>query len=276
MRKIPRPADAERPPDDAPGAGDRELLAIVRSEPRDSLRYQAACQDLVSRYQWLVVACARRYRGSPELAEDLMQVGYVGLLKAINSFDPERGDHLAAYARPSISGEIKRHFRDKQWQVHVARPVQELRLEMRSAAVELAQELQRTPREAEMAHFLNVSLDQLAEARSADSAFRPASLSAPLPGGSCDDPGELADLIGAVDERLDQVIDMEAVAVHWQQLPPEEQRVLLLRFYGNMTQADVAQKLSVSQMQVSRLERRALDHLRTAIEGTGPAGGAPG
>jgi RNA polymerase sigma-B factor len=271
MLKNPRPADDERPVGEAADPGDRDLLAIVRSEPRDSPQHEAACRALVSRYQWLVAACVRRYRGDPELTEDLMQVGYVGLLKAINSFNPEFGNELAAYARPSISGEIKRHFRDRQWQVHVTRPVQELRLEMRSAAVELAQELQRTPRQAEMARFLNVSPDQLAEARSADSAFRPASLSAPLPGGSTSDPGELADLIGAVDERLDQVIDLEAVAVHWGQLPPVEQRVLLLRFYGNETQADVAQKLGVSQMQVSRLEKRALDRLRAAIQGADPA-----
>lgn len=270
MIKNTFPAHA-MPPAGAKGryqVSDSELLAIVRSEPRDSARREAACQALVLRHQWLVTACVRRYQGGPELAEDLMQVGYVGLLKAINSFDPERGNDLAAYARPNISGEIKRHFRDKRWQVHVARPVQELRLEMRSAMSELAQELQRTPREAELARFLDVSPGQLAEARIADTTFRSASLEAPLPGEASDDRRELADVIGDVDKRLEQVIEMEAVATHWPQLPPVEQRVLLLRFYGNMTQAEVAQRLGVSQMQVSRLEGRALSQLRTAIQGT--------
>ena len=131
MPKDPRPDDGERPVGQAPDADDRELLAIVRSEPRDSPQHEAACQALVSRYQWLVATCVRRYRGGPELAEDLMQVGYVGLLKAINNFDPGVGRSLAAYAQPCITGEIKRYFRDKRWQVHVERPVQERLLEVR-------------------------------------------------------------------------------------------------------------------------------------------------
>jgi RNA polymerase sigma-B factor len=198
--------------------------------------------------------------------EDLTQVGYVGLLKAINHFDPQRGTGLAAYARPTISGEIKRHFRDKRWQVHVTRPVQELRLDMRNAAAELTQHLQRTPTDPEIAHFLHVSDESLAEARGADMSFRPASLDAPVTSGDSDSPGELSDLMGGTDTRLEQVIDMEALAVCWPQLPPAEQRVLLLRFYGNMTQADIGAELGVSQMQVSRLQSRALSYLRTAID----------
>jgi RNA polymerase sigma-B factor len=205
-----------------------------------------------------------------------MQVGYVGLLKAINSFDPERGDDLAAYARPSVSGEIKRHFRDKRWQIHVTRPVQELRVEMNTAICELTQKLQRTPGEADIARFLNVSPDQLAEAQLADRTFRPASLDAPVSGDAGDDPRELADVIGDVDSRLEQVIELEAVAAHWPQLPPVEQRVLLLRFYGNMTQEEIAKRLGVSQMQISRLQRRALRHLRSLIEGAEANCGAPG
>jgi RNA polymerase sigma-B factor len=204
-----------------------------------------------------------------------MQVGYVGLLKAINSFDPERGGDLAAYARPSVSGEIKRHFRDKRWQVHVTRPVQELRLEMRSAISELTQQLQRAPRDAEVARFLNVSSGQLVEAQAADLTFRPASLDAPVAGDASEETRELADVIGGVDKRLDQIIEMEALAVHWPQLPPVEQRVLLLRFYGNLTQEEIAKRLGVSQMQVSRLQKRALSQLRTAIQGTELDGGVP-
>jgi RNA polymerase sigma-B factor len=269
------PADAVQAAS-AGAASDSELLAIVRSEPRDSARRAAAVQSLVARYQWLVTACVRRYRGGPELAEDLMQVGYVGLLKAISSFDPERGNDLAAYARPSVSGEIKRHFRDKRWQVHVARPLQELRLEMNSAISELTQELQRTPGDTDIARFLDVSPGQLAEVRGADLTFRPASLDAPVGGDASDEPRELADVIGAVDRRLEQVIEMEAVAVHWPQLPAAEQRVLLLRFYGNMTQEEIAKRLGVSQMQISRLQKRALRRLRALIEGAEADGDAPG
>jgi RNA polymerase sigma-B factor len=246
---------------------DAELLGIVHSEPRDSPQREAACQALVLRYRWLVTSSAQRYRGSPEQSEDLIQVGYVGLLKAINSFDPAVGDSLAAYARPCIVGEIKRHFRDKRWAVHVQRSVQELRLDMRAATVELTQRLQRTPTDAEVAEHLGVSDQDLALARGADSAFQPASLDAPLAGGdsAADGSWELADLIGDVDAQLDQVIDLEAVAAYWPQLPPVQQRVLLLRFWGNMTQADIGAQLSISQMHVSRLQARALAYLRTAI-----------
>jgi RNA polymerase sigma-B factor len=146
-----------------------------------------------------------------------MQVGYVGLLKAINSFDPDVGVNLSAYARPCI---IKRHFRDKRWVIHVQRSVQELRLQMRTATVDLIQQLQRIPTDAEIAAHLGISGQELAQARGADSAFQLASLDAPLtPGSATDGSWELADMIGAIDEQLDQVIDMEAVAAYWPQLP---------------------------------------------------------
>jgi RNA polymerase sigma-B factor len=259
-----RPAGPE--PDSL--AEDARLLSIIRSQPLDSPQREAACGTLVARYQWLVHACVRRYRSSPETAEDLSQAGYVGLLKAINNFDPHHGNELAAYARPTISGEIKRHFRDKRWQVHVTRPVQELRLAMRSATAELAQQLQRTPADTEVARFLNVSDESLAEARGADRTFQPASLDAPVAGGHRDSPGELSDLIGDDDARLDQIIDMEALAVYWPHLPATQQRALLMRFYGNMTQAEIGAELGVSQMQVSRLQSRALTYLRTALDGS--------
>jgi RNA polymerase sigma-B factor len=256
-------------PDGRPPSDDMRLLAVIRSQPHGSQEREAACQELVMRYRWLVKACARRYRDSPDTAEDLIQVGYVGLLKAINSFDPERGSDLPAYARPSITGEIKRYFRDKRWQVHVARPVQELRLDMRSAADELTQRLQRTPADAEIARYLNVSDSSLADARGADMTFRPASFDAPVAGHG-DSSRDLADVLGAADARLDRVIDMEAVAAYWPQLPADEQQVLLLRFYGNKTQAEIGQQLGVSQMQISRLQARAISFLRTAIQGSEP------
>jgi len=258
-------APGEHPVSGETCAGDTELLATIRSHPRDSPEREAACRSLVDRYRWLVSDCARRYQGSPEPAEDLMQVGYVGLLKAINRYDPDLGTCLAAYARPCVSGEIKRHFRDRRWQVHVKRSVQELRLEMRAAIAELTQRFQRAPADAEVARFLRVSPESLADARSADSAFYPVSFDAPAPGSRGDSASGFADLVGAADARLDKVIDLTAVATHWPQLPAIEQRVLLLRFYGDMTQASIGAQLGVSQMQVSRLQRRALSFLRTAI-----------
>ena len=136
------------------GLDDQALLGLIRLSPQASERRAAACELLVTRHQGLVRSCVRPYLRSPEPAEDLMQVGYVGLLKAINNFDPAADASLATYAQPCISGEIKRHFRDKRWQIRVRRPVQELVLEVREATWRLAQELGRTPAESDMAQHL--------------------------------------------------------------------------------------------------------------------------
>jgi RNA polymerase sigma factor (sigma-70 family) len=152
------------PTRDLTGLDERALLGFAGSLPKGS-ELRAASELLVSRYDWLVRSCVRRYLHGPEPAEDLMQVGYVGLLKAIGNFDPGICGSLAAYARPCISGELKRHFRDKRWQIHVKRSVQDLMLEAREAASQLAQELGRTPAESEMARHLGVSADELRHAR---------------------------------------------------------------------------------------------------------------
>src|ERR1700691_1382179 len=140
---------------------DQALVRLVQSLPRQSLERDTACQQLVTRYQSLVRHCAMRYRQSPESHEELMQVGYVGLLKAINNFDPAVGSSLAGYAQPCVGGEIKRHFRDKRWQVHVKRSLQELRLELRNASGDLTNTLGRMPTDAELAAHLHVSDDDV-------------------------------------------------------------------------------------------------------------------
>jgi RNA polymerase sigma-B factor len=205
------------PPDSSIHPGDRAelkelsdnaLLGKIRALPRDSELRAAVCEILVDRYQKLVRSCVRQYRGSPEPTEDLMQVGYVGLLKAINNYDPEVGDSLSAYAQPCVSGEIKRHFRDKRWQIHVRRSAQELLLELRKATEELTQQLGRSPEEAELAERLGVSRDDM---------------------------------------------------------PEREQRILVMRFYGNLTQTEIGERLGISQMHVSRLLARALGHLKSRL-----------
>src|SRR5215831_3243509 len=176
------PVPEGRAPEDLAGLDDGELLRIIQSLPLDSSRRATACELLVSRHRNLVRSCVQRYKRSPEPVEDLMQVGYVGLLKAINNFDPAVGGSLAAYAQPCISGEIKRHFRDKRWQVHVKRSAQELVLQVRKARGELAQQLGRSPRDEEMADHLGVSLDDVLDAQRADMVFHSHSLDAPLYG----------------------------------------------------------------------------------------------
>jgi RNA polymerase sigma-B factor len=242
---------------------DNALLGKIRALPRDSELRAAVCEILVARYQKLVRSCVRQYRGSPEPTEDLMQVGYVGLLKAINNYDPEVGDSLSAYAQPCISGEIKRHFRDKRWQIHVRRSAQELLLELRKATEELTQQLGRSPEEAELAERLGVSRDDMQEARQADLVFSTYSLDAPM--SDRDDPALLADMLGDDDPDVAHTIDMEAVNKHWDELPEREQRILVMRFYGNLTQTEIGDRLGISQMHVSRLLARALGHLKSRL-----------
>jgi RNA polymerase sigma-B factor len=257
---------------------DAELLGIARSQPRGSARRDAACELLVSRHRGLVRSCVYRYKRSPEPTEDLMQVGYVGLLKAINNFDPQFGHSLAAYAQPCISGEIKRYFRDKRWQVRVERPVQELLLEVRAATGELIQQLGHAPSTSELAGHLGAREDDVREALRADMLLQPSSLDAPLSGQP--EAASLADLLGADDPQVEHTLSMEALAAHWDELPHREQTILLMRFYGDMTQAEIGKKLGISQMHVSRLLAHALTYLRGRILGpneqTGPELAATG
>ncbi len=245
---------------------DDELLGRFRSLPRDSELRAAACEILVERHEKLVRSCVRQYRNSPEPTEDLMQVGYVGLLKAINNYDPAIGNSLSAYAAPCVSGEIKRHFRDKRWQIHVRRSAQELLLELRKASDELTQQLGRQPGDDDLAERLGISAEDLLEARQADMVFTTYSLDAPL--SDRDDPAELGDVLGSEDPEVEQAIDMAAIATHWDELPEREQRILVMRYYGNLTQAEIGTRLGISQMHVSRLLARALDHLRSRLTGT--------
>ncbi|MBO0806522.1 MAG: SigB/SigF/SigG family RNA polymerase sigma factor [Nocardiopsaceae bacterium] len=254
--------DLRRLPDD-------ELLRAFRAGEPGSAERAAACEVLTERHSKLVRSCVRAYRGSPEPAEDLMQVGYVGLMKAINNYDPDVGHSLVAYAAPCVSGEIKRHFRDKRWQVHVRRTAQELLLEMRKGIEELTQQLGRAPSDAELRARLGVTESELAEAREADMVFSAYSLDAPL--SDREDPAPLSDALGDEDPGVEQAIDMEAVATHWDELPEREQRILVMRFYGNRTQAEIGEELGISQMHVSRLLSRALSHLRQRLLDTAPA-----
>jgi RNA polymerase sigma-B factor len=242
---------------------DNALLARLRPLPRGSAEREAICEILVSRYAGLVRSCVRPYHLSPEPAEDLLQVGYVGLLKAINGVDPAYGDSLGAYAAPCISGEIKRHFRDRRWQMRVGRRAQELLLEMRAAEEALTHQLGRTPDDRELARHLDVPEDDVREARQAYQVFTTHSLDAPLSGS--DDPALLGDMLGEDDPAVAHATDIEAVRAHLDELPEREQRILVWRFYGNLTQSQIGDRLGISQMHVSRLLDRALTYLRVQI-----------
>ena len=249
---------------------DGELLHLVRSLPRTSPRRARACEQLVVRYRNRVWSCVQRYRHGPELTEDLMQVGYVGLVRAINNFDPAVGTSLAAYAQPCITGEIKRHFRDKRWLVHVERPIQELVLEARDAAGTLNQQLGHAPSDADLASKLGTSDALLRQARLAEVALQPWSLDAPLT--NQPEAASLADVLGQDDSNIELAVDLQAVAAHWGELPRRERRLLVMRFYGDMTQAQIGAQLGISQMQVSRLLAHALGFLRERVLGQAESG----
>ena len=248
-------------------ASDLDLIRLVQTRSREDTARAEACETLIRRYEPMVRACARRYKDSPEHTEELMQVGYLGLLKAINNFDPELGHSLDAYARPCVTGELKRHFRDKRWQVRVHRSAQELRLRIRDEAATLAQQLARQPTDADLARHLQVSEAEVADARVASQAFQAVHLDTPISQDG-DSPRTLADQMGAEDERLDQTITMAAVWQHCEELPKREQMMLMMRFYGNMTQTQIGDELGISQMHVSRLLNHALCYLRDRVVAT--------
>jgi RNA polymerase sigma-B factor len=205
---------------------------------------------------------ARRYRGRGEPLEDLEQVARLGLVKAIDRYDPERGS-FTAYAVITISGEIKRHFRDKTWGVHVPRRIQDLSLEVGHASMVLTNALSRTPTIAELAERLEVTERAILDAMESSAGYTPASLNAPVSTG--DGGVEFGDLLGSADSDLELIDDKITVARLLLRLPARERQMLAMRFYGNRTQADIAAELGISQMHVSRLLSRALAWLREAM-----------
>jgi RNA polymerase sigma-B factor len=207
------------------------------------------------------MAC--RFRGRGEPLEDLEQVARLGLVKAVDRYDPERGS-FTAYAVSTISGELKRHFRDAAWSVHVPRPIRELLLEARQTRTQMTAELSRTPTMAEVAERMGVPEAAVAEAFVANGGYSPNSLDAsPI----SDDGGALTlgDLLGSTDADLEIVDDRVTVEGLLMRLPARERRMLAMRFYGNRTQVEIAAELGISQMHVSRLLSHALAWLRDAM-----------
>jgi RNA polymerase sigma-B factor len=244
-------------------ADDANLISLVQERPAGDSQREAACEELVRRYRSLVHGCAVRYAPNHEVQEDLVQAGYLGLLSAINNFDPSIGCRLVAYARPCILGEIKRYFRDKRWPVRVLRSSQELRAQVLQAESQLTQLLCRAPSDQELADHLHLCLADVREGRRADRAFQALSLDAPLSTEA--DAGTLGEVIGAEDPELDTATDMDAVWGHVGELPEREQRLLVMRYYGNMTQSQIGERLGISQMHVSRLLAHALGYLREQV-----------
>ncbi|MFJ9827037.1 RNA polymerase sigma factor SigF [Streptomyces sp. NPDC101160] len=212
----------------------------------------------------LVRYAAARFRSRNEPMEDIVQVGTIGLIKAIDRFDCERGVEFPTFAMPTVVGEIKRFFRDTSWSVRVPRRLQELRLALTKASDELAQKLDRSPTVPELAAVLGVSEEDVVDGLAVGNAYTASSLDSPSPE---DDGGEgsLADRLGYEDAALEGVEYRESLKPLLAKLPPRERQIIMLRFFANMTQSQIGEEVGISQMHVSRLLTRTLAQLREGL-----------
>ncbi len=220
-------------------------------------------EELVTAHIGLAEYLARRFTNRGEPLDDLVQVASLGLLKAVDRFDPERGLEFSTYATPTIVGELKRHFRDKGWAVRVPRRVQELHLRLGSVVSVLSQELGRSPTIGEIAQSASVSEEDVLEAIEAGHAYRFTSLDAPS---GTDDEGSLATQLGEEDQALIDSEHRVALSPLIARFPPRERTILHLRFFEGLTQSEIAGRLGISQMHVSRLLARSLAQLRASAE----------
>lgn len=226
----------------------------------------ATRDELVRSFMPLARRLAGRYRHTGESQDDLEQVAYVGLIKAVDRYDPDLGPFVR-YAVPNVLGELKRHFRDKGWGIHVPRSLQERFLKTNAAVDQLSGRLGRSPTVKEIARHTGFSLEEVSEALEASSAYTPAALDAPRPG-DLEGDRTLGDGLGSEDRGYDLVDLNQAIAPAFRALPAREQTILRLRFLEDLTQSEIAERVGVSQMHVSRLLRRSLERL-------GAAAGAP-
>jgi RNA polymerase sigma-B factor len=241
--------------------GDRDLSDAARSVSRD---------ELIELHLPLVEHFARRFLNRGEPFDDLLQVGTIGLIKAIDRFDVGRGVEFSTYATPTILGEIKRHFRDRGWAIRVPRRLQELRISITAATAELTQEVGRSPTVSELAERVGVSQEEIIEGLESANAYSTLSLDAPESGE--DSATSMMDVIGAYDAGLEHVENRETLMPLLEALEPREKQILTLRFFKGMTQSQIAAEVGISQMHVSRLLTRTLSRLRESLTASEPLG----
>jgi RNA polymerase sigma-B factor len=236
-----------------------DLAGLAPDDPRgEEIR-----TELVRMHAPLARYLAGRYARHEEPFEDVLQAALLGLVKAINGYDPAVGSRFLAYATPTMAGEVKRHFRDRTWNMRMPRRLQELRLEVRTARQDFTQQHGRAPTSKEIAGFMKISEEEVIEVIGAAEAYRPVSLDTPV----SDQEGAetIGDLLGADDPELDTVVDGNAVRPLIDQLAPRERTILLYRFFGNKTQTEIAELMQISQMHVSRLISRSLAELKAGL-----------
>jgi RNA polymerase sigma-B factor len=239
----------------------RELAGVTP----DSTEFQRQRDKIVERCLPLADHIARRFEGRGEPRDDLVQVARVGLVNAVVRFDVETGSDFVSFAVPTIMGEVRRHFRDNSWSVKVPRRLKELHLRLGTATADLSQRLGRAPTATELASELGMEREEVVEGLVAGSSYN--TLSIDTGGGSDDDDARaIADTLGDVDAGLDRIEDREALRPLLEALPERERMVLVLRFFESMTQTQIAERVGISQMHVSRLLAKSLARLRDQLQ----------
>lgn len=226
--------------------------ASVGGQPRD---------EVIMNHLPLVRALARRYANRGEPLDDLIQVGTIGLIKAVDRFDPSRGTDLASFATPTILGEIRRHFRDRSWMIHVPRGTQDAHVRVNRTVDELTSRLRRSPTVREIGEEAGLTEEEVLDAMAAGGAYQPLSLSRP---GNSAEEDETID-VGFYEEGFEWAEGRAALGDRFQELPEREQKILSLRFREGMTQSEIASVIGISQMHVSRLIAKALETLRRSV-----------
>lgn len=254
---------ARHPHDDAPDteADFRRILSLPDGPEKEELR-----QEVVKAWMPMAQRLAQRFRNRGEALEDLQQVASLGLVKAVARYDPDRGSAFESFAVPTIVGEIKRHFRDHMWGVHVPRRVQELRNRVRISHRELSGSMGgRSPSVAQLAEHSGMSEEDVLVGMEALESYSTLSLDAELPG--ADDGYSLSDTLGKPEPGFDHVVYRESVKPRLRRLPERERHILYLRFFCDMTQSKIADQLGISQMHVSRLISRTCDRIHQEVDG---------
>lgn len=242
-----------------------KMLFSILNQPDISEETRASVRDeLVQMHVSLVEYLAKKFKNRGEMLQDLIQVGTIGLIKAVDRFDTEYGVEFSTFATPTIVGEIKRHFRDKGWAVRMPRRLQELKLSLTRAKGKLTQDLGRSPTVAEIAKYLDISEEEVLEGIESSNAYSAISLDGPE--GDGENTGSITDTLGSEDVGLSDVENRESLRPLLAKLHSREKNILVMRFFKDMTQSQIAEELGISQMHVSRILTRTLVKLRNELK----------
>jgi len=241
-------------------SADREMFEQLAALEAGTSEHEALRAALIERHLPLVTFMARKFADRGEPLDDLIQVGTIGLIKAIDRFEISKGFEFSTFATPTIVGEIKRHFRDKTWAVRVPRRLQELGASVTKATTELTQRLDRSPTPKEIAKHLGITVDDVAEALESNAAYSTVSLDV-----TSETSTSIGETFGALDEALEGVEYRESLKPLLAQLDDREKRILQMRFFDNLSQSQIATELGISQMHVSRILNKVLTHLREGL-----------